>query len=760
MLEKFESVNKVGLFENYSHFSGCDFGEVTLVYGENGVGKSTLAAILDSLRERNAEEITRRRSLPGDVSPTVIVWLNGKAYTFNGSVWDDQLPQDTLDVFYPGFVTRNVHGATSVDPDQRRNLCEFVIGRKAAEKITRLVHADNEGRTALTDLKAIEKQLQLLIKPPGTLETFLGLSSDSKIDENTEKVRVELKQTQSKDAIIARSVPKAVALPVIDRNAVVMVLEKNTDSIDAGVSAIIREHINQHLDDNGENWLKYGVKHAGSDNKCPFCAQDVTGSNLVAAIRSYFSAEYRTYTESLSLEIQALRNRLDSAAYSNIGKAFSVQVAVAAQWVDEMPIDQSAVAAILAEAEAAWKLGIGKLEALVAMKQAKPLDKMDPTSADETLTDYERAIAKLMEVNELLSASGEKAEKRKVALAKAATSEIELRLRRLENQKVRFEPLANELIGKRNVLIEKRAALDIEKINLKKEIDENAVKVVGKYQVGINHYLEYFGCDIRIESIEPKFPSGRASVQYLLKAHGHEIELGLSLVGPCFETVLSDGDKYTLALSFFLARLKDIDKLSGRIIVLDDPVNSLGSFRRSLVEGVVRELSIRAAQVIVLTHDERLAAMMWRDGKLSEKITSLQIERTKSGSQLRPWDVEKATQSEYVKQYLALNDYLDHGGDHVVAGVCIRPYLEHRLRHLFPGPPFTTRDSLGHMINKIRTSTPESLISKLKPKIPDLESINQASLSSYHATDDVPEMSPPTPEGVRLFARKALDVLA
>ena len=46
MLEKFEFVNKVGLFEDYSHSPGREFGEVTLIYGENGVGKSTLAAIL------------------------------------------------------------------------------------------------------------------------------------------------------------------------------------------------------------------------------------------------------------------------------------------------------------------------------------------------------------------------------------------------------------------------------------------------------------------------------------------------------------------------------------------------------------------------------------------------------------------------------------------------------------------------------------------------------------------------------------------
>ena len=186
MLERFESVNKVGLFEDYSHSPDHDFGEVTIIYGENGVGKSTLAAILDSLRERNAGEIIRRRSLPGNVAPTVAVSLSGKVYTFDGHDWDDQLPYDTLDVFYPGFVTRNIHAATAIDTDHRRNLCELVLGRKAVEKVTRLAQANDEGRAALTEKKAIENKLQLLIKKPDTLEAFLGLPNDENIDEHIE----------------------------------------------------------------------------------------------------------------------------------------------------------------------------------------------------------------------------------------------------------------------------------------------------------------------------------------------------------------------------------------------------------------------------------------------------------------------------------------------------------------------------------------------------------------------------------------------
>ncbi len=758
MLERFESVNKVGLFEDYSHSPGRDFGEVTLIYGENGVGKSTLAAILDSLRERNAGEIIRRRSLPGDVPPTVAVSVSGKVYTFDGGDWDDQPPYDTLEVFYPGFVTRNVHAATAVDSDHRRNLCVHVLGRTAIEKVTRLAQADSDGRAALDEKNAIEDKLQLLIKKPDTLETFLGLPIDAKIDEHIEKVRAELQQAQNKDAILARAVPKAVALPTVDRNAITTLVEKSADGIGADVAAVVREHINQHLDNDGENWLAYGARHTGTDNKCPFCAQDIAGSGLVATIRSYFSAEYRAYTELLSLEIQAIRDQLDTNAFPQIRAAFSAQIAVAAQWADEVPIDQSAIATTLTEAEAVWKSAAGKLIAVVASKQAKPLERMESALAEEALAEYEPAVAMLVKVNDILSDSGKKAQDRKAALSKADTAEIEQRLRRLENQKVRFEPLAQDLLGNRNALIEKRTKLAGEKTGLKKEIDEHASRVVGKYQAGINHYLEHFGCDIRIGPIEPKFPSGKASVQYKLTAHGHEIQLGLSAAGPSFETVLSEGDKYTLALSFFFARLKDHSNLAGRIVVLDDPVNSLGSSRRTLIAGVVRDLRVRGAQVVVLTHDERLAAMMWRDKKL-KIIVPLQVERTNRGSQLLPWDVDRATQTEYVEHYLTLQAFLEHGGDHRPAAACIRPYLEQRLRHLFPGPPFQTRDALAQMITKIRDSGPGSRLYPLRTKVPDLESINDASLPSHHATDDVPGMSPLTPAEVRLFAQKTLDAL-
>lgn len=757
MLERIDSVRKVGLFQDYMHSPGLEFGEITLIFGENGVGKSTLAAVLDSLRERNAGEMARRRSLPGDASPTGAVTMDGKTYKFDGD-WNDQPPYDTLEVFFPGFVTRNVHAATGVDPDHRRNLCELILGRKAVEKVKELARADSDGRAALTDLKSIEKDLQLLIKKPDTLQTFLGLSLDEKIDERLDKVRNELKQAQSREAILARAVPQAVALPTIDREAIASLLERSADGLGAGAAAIVSEHITQHLDSDGENWLGYGARHIGADNTCPFCAQDIARSSLVEAIRSYFSEEYRAYTESVALDVKEILGRLGKAAFAPLRAALTAQIALAAQWAEDTPIDQPALTNAMAEAETVWASAAERLEEAFATKLLHPLERMERGTHEQVLADLESAISKLRSANDVLSECGKQAKQRKDALLTADTAEIEQRLHRLENMKARFEPLANNLLLRRNALISKRTELDNEKTALKEEIDEHANRVVSKYQSGINHYLEHFGCDMRIESVEPAFPSGRASVQYALKVHGYKIELGASPSEPCFETVLSEGDKNLLALSFFFARLKDQDDLSKRTVVLDDPANSLGSSRRTLIEGVVRDLRTRGAQVVVLTHDELLAAMIWRDKRL-KGIVPLQVARTKKCSELKPWDVERATRSAYVKHYLALSDYLEKGGDHEKAGACIRPYVEQRLRHLFPGPPFETRDSLGDMIAKIRKSAAGSRLFPLKGKLSDLESINDASIPSHHATDDVPGMDPLSQESVRIFAKKALEFL-
>jgi energy-coupling factor transporter ATP-binding protein EcfA2 len=140
MLEQVQRLLDVGRFKDFVADFSPQFGEVTLIYGDNGVGKTTLAAVLDSLREDSATYVHRRVTLGGG-TPEAEVHLDGTAYVFDGDEWGSELPHDRLEVYYSDFVARSVYCGNEVVSDNHRGLCEFALGRKAVGYI----HALTDG---------------------------------------------------------------------------------------------------------------------------------------------------------------------------------------------------------------------------------------------------------------------------------------------------------------------------------------------------------------------------------------------------------------------------------------------------------------------------------------------------------------------------------------------------------------------------------------------------------------------------------------
>lgn len=761
MLEHIDFIKNIGLFSDHAQEPDTEFKELTLVFGENGVGKTTIAAIIDSLRESNPTTITRRRSLPGHATPTCCVSLDGTAYNFDGVNWDGQPTYQTLEVFFPDFVARNVHAGGGVATEHKRNLCEFVLGRQAVADVQKLTEADIEARAALADKKQVEAKLALIIKAPDNLKTFVALTEDPEIDARITKARAALAEAIAAEKVAARPVPTAIPLVAPSSESVIEVLGLTDTSIGAGVAKVVRDHADGILGEGGENWLDFGMQHV-VDEQCPFCGQEVRDVALVESVRQYFGAAYRGLVVSVSAGVISARSACAVSVFDTAKAVIRAQLSLAGQWEEQYVLDKDAVEAQLASAEISWGKGAKQLEAVLSAKQSSPLDVIQPDAVDAALAHFEAALAHIGAVNAALAACATTAEVYKKAVASADKAQLADEVSHLENQKARHLEPAVTLLGDLATQQKRRKDADDEKDRLKTAIDAHANAVVGKYESGINYYLQHFGCDLLISKVETGFLGGKASVSYRLNVRGHDVPLGAVGDDPCFDSVLSEGDKYSLALAFFLARLKDVLDLTGRILVLDDPVNSLGGSRRRLVEGVIKDLRKRGAQVIVLTHDERLAAMLWRDSTkvgAMKKIVPLQVERTATGSRLVPWDVERATRSEYVEDYLTLVAFLDGDVDHTVAAACVRPYVEQRMRHIFPGAPLESRDTLGQMIGKIRASQPGDALYILQGKLLELDAICDAGLPAAHATDDVAGMPPLTREEVRVFAQKALDVL-
>src|ERR1700691_2878589 len=127
MLNRFQLLRNIGLFDS-SAPAAHPFRRLTLLYAENGRGKTTLSAIFRSLATNNPEPILERHRLTATHQPEVIVdCLGGPPHAmFRDGSWNRYLPN--LAIFDDVFVDQNIYSGLSVDAGHRQKLHELIIG--------------------------------------------------------------------------------------------------------------------------------------------------------------------------------------------------------------------------------------------------------------------------------------------------------------------------------------------------------------------------------------------------------------------------------------------------------------------------------------------------------------------------------------------------------------------------------------------------------------------------------------------------------
>lgn len=145
MLRKIISIKNVGKFRNSAAPGNPELALHTLILGANGFGKTTICAVLRSLKSGEPAHITCRRTLGVEETPTVELLLPGGLSSFDGSVWS--APYSSIAIFDGVFVAENVHSGEVVDLDHKRNLYLVIIGEEGvrlAEEDTRLAVQSRE----------------------------------------------------------------------------------------------------------------------------------------------------------------------------------------------------------------------------------------------------------------------------------------------------------------------------------------------------------------------------------------------------------------------------------------------------------------------------------------------------------------------------------------------------------------------------------------------------------------------------------------
>lgn len=157
MLERIEEIQGIGLLHDLKG-SKYSLSKTTLIYSDNGRGKSTLASILRSVSNGDVQSIADRRTIDGTLDPKV-TWHFGSGHKvkFENGKWSEQRPE--IIVFDVDFIGKNVHSGGIVKTDQRKSLLEFALGSAAVAARKLEEDASTEAATATDIVNQLTKQL-------------------------------------------------------------------------------------------------------------------------------------------------------------------------------------------------------------------------------------------------------------------------------------------------------------------------------------------------------------------------------------------------------------------------------------------------------------------------------------------------------------------------------------------------------------------------------------------------------------------------
>src|ERR1039457_1728485 len=109
MINSFHFLRSVGCFDAVAAAANIPLSRLTLIYAENGRGKTTLSAILRSLATGDPIPIAERRRLAAQHPPHVVLECVGgpPPAIFQNNAWMRTLPN--MAVFDDMFVDANVY---------------------------------------------------------------------------------------------------------------------------------------------------------------------------------------------------------------------------------------------------------------------------------------------------------------------------------------------------------------------------------------------------------------------------------------------------------------------------------------------------------------------------------------------------------------------------------------------------------------------------------------------------------------------------
>ena len=756
MLERISEIQGIALLHqaNGKPFT-CK--SATLIYADNGRGKSTLATVFRSVSTGDPLIINGCKTIDGTLPVKVnLQFGSGHPVTFQSGAWSEKRPE--LLVFDADFIGRNVHSGGAVNTEHRKNLLDFALGDPA-------VTARQAVDKATADAKdASEKVSKLTGELSGhhagmSIDQFEKLPKVDDIDTKVAELQKRVVAAGSIAAIQARPVPGVVAEPAFDTDGLFEVLGTSLQDIHAEAEKTVKLHILKLGKAGAEGWLSQGRQYSDGVS-CPFCNQDISNNDLVSAYQTHFNAAYANLKGRVAEYEQRLINGTADRIVTDFSKSLGVVVAQAKAWSEQVPTQEIVFDA--AAASAGLKAFRDFLMDLVNKKQAAPAEprgnENDKATADGLRSQF---LAPLQATNATVKNIALLINNYKTQLSGDSVAQLQQQIQILQATKRRYDPLVVTLFTNLAAARKDAKTADTAKKTAREALEALMVAILAKYQMTINALLKKFGASFSIKGMNANFRGNAPRTEYGLLLRGKDVVLEGG--PPSFATSLSDGDKRTLAFAFFVASTLDDPKLAQRIVVIDDPMCSLDMTRRQHTRTVLKQIRAKAEQVVILAHDAYFIRDL-RDAFLKEDKTSpismFQMVGVSNGySDFAAIDIDKECESVYAQHHRLLNQYANGvSSDHKAVSKAIRPMLEGYLHRRFPG--LLPKDLLfGQVVILIRDATGQSPLRHARNLVSELNEINDYAGQFHHDTNPDADSTVVTPSELKTYVERALDVV-
>ncbi|MGL4943939.1 MAG: AAA family ATPase [Thermoguttaceae bacterium] len=737
MIEKFISIKNIGRFRNCTSLGDVALRKLSLLFAENGRGKTTLCAILRSLQSGQATFISERKTLGANDPATVQILLGGRNINFANEKWSATHPN--IEIFDSVFIHDNVYAGDYVEHDHKKNLYRVIIGEQGVGFAHQIEELDAKIRDANTSIRTAKESLPRVFPNGTTIETYLEWlpveDVETKIQQKTAEIAACQHALDKAAEIGEKGLLNKIALPAFPSDFL-SVLDKQLEDITEDTENRVRQQINSHkMGRHGEAWLAQGLPFVSAD-KCPFCGQSINENAIIAAYRSHFNAAYNELKQEVAKLEKLIIGAIGGNAINRVQETLSSNLTLTEFWkqfcnITVVEIDFSSVRAKYA---ALLEVSI----ALAKQKEQTPTEPVIPSNdfktaqtaidtVKQSVTEYNAAVDK---VNVIIR------QQKTAAQQGNNVNDLKAELILLEAKKQRFTKEVGKACEDYKEALNKKTNLEQNKETAKQELDEYCQQILQTYEASINGYLEQFNTGFRITNSRHLYTGGTPSSHYQIVINDNAVNLGDSKTKsgtPCFKTTLSSGDRSALALAFFLASLCQDQDIANKIVVLDDPFTSQDRFRRNCTQQLICKLAATAKQVILLSHDAAFLRLVWDNhNTATAEIKVLQLSMMANSTTIAECDIEAETQSAYLKDHATLLQYSrEHSDNPLGVARSIRPFIEGWLRSHFPGR-FSSNEWLGNFIDKIRNAQPNDGLEHAKTDLPELEAINDYSKKYHH----------------------------